>query len=806
MPNIRMISRLLRFLPSAGLTQEGHRRADVPSAFAQALLRGNLLPLRRSPKADGTSALRALLASIILFLPFSHARAEEDKWLVASADMRLKMEIEKKPSVPEAGIVVFIQNGGLLPAPAALAVVFDSAGKELKNECIWNNPKEGFGLVFETPTAEGPVSIYFKKSSSVRAWTPKSPLRPSLLLYTETGKHNLNDARTMGSKEPPGSSGRAGLVPMVADRANRFATGDGYMSYYCGWLNVPEDGPIYYGTVSSDGSQAVLDGKVVAEWQGEHTYHETVPGEHGRTSVLGKGTHRFEYFHFTANPNPQTQFIWRLSGTQKDHADTPRNHDFVQSGSGKIVSAETRFGAPLAMFESPAIRYAGYDGALIDLFELTVPFSKSDSDVDATWDLGNKYGTKGTSVLWPVMRGDFPTVRLTLKNRLGTTSSSKTIYASAVPKFTDVTAPEDRALWQEALLNRLKASPRRNRPAEDWPKCFWTMLPEIIEPSEARDLLGELFERSFDDMQKLPPEAREKLEDIYLQDIAPDHEKAAAFLSKTISNQKDPGRRIHWQILQIDFTLFELGDLNAARKLSEQFRGAPNAMSPTDAALRTVQRGDIERLSDHLDLATQFYAAAQQEYRKATAAPTPPLGSSMDRPSPTPKPQAATPAAPGMALGAAKGTQTDWRVRTVRQNAFFSQVASLLDQGYIAEAKVALDTWLVEFPFSKLNGDYSLAEARYYSLLGNNARAVRILKAYRKQTEISNELPPAMEMELRCLVSLDRQDDIKELCNDITKRFPDLPLAKLAADALAGTPLPPSKMIRQKAVKKHKSP
>jgi len=797
MRNIRMIRRMFRALPTTRLGLEGGLGADVPSAFAQAPLRGILLPHRGSSKADGTPALRALLAWLIFFLPFSHARAEEEKWQVPGAEIRLKMEIEKKPSVPEAGIVVFIQNGGLLPSPASLAVVFDSAGKELKNECIWNNPKEGFGLVFEPPKGEGPVSIYFKKSSSVRAWTPKSDFRPGLLLYTETGKHNLNDARIMGSKEPPGSNGRVGLVPMVADRANRFATGDGYMSYYCGWLNVPEDGPIYYGTVSSDGSQALLDGKVVAEWLGEHPYRETVPGEHGRTSVLDKGPHRFEYFHFTANPNPQTQFIWRLPGTQKDHADTPMNNDFVQSGSGKIVSVETRFGSPLAMFESAAIRYAGYEGAWIDLFELTVPFSKTATDSEATWDLGNKYRANGTRVLWPVVRGDFPTVKLTLKNRLGMTSSSRALYADVVPKFTEVTSPEDRALWQEALLNRLKASPLRSHVAEDWPKCFWTMLPEIIEPGEAGELLGELFEHSPEELQKLPPEAREKLETIALQNIAADHEKAAAFLVKMIGNQKDPGRRSHWQILQIDFYLFEIGDLNTARKLSEQFRGSPSAMSPADVALRTVLCGDIERLSGHPDLAMQFYAAARQEYRHATAAAlVPPIGSSMNRPSPPSKPQSASSAAAGMAIGAAKGTQTDWRVRTVRQNACFSQVNSLLDQNYLSEAKSALDDWLVEFPFSKLSGDYTLAEARYYSLLGNNARAVRILKAYRKQTEISNELPSAMEMELRCLVSLDRKEDLKELSNDITKRFPDLPLAKLAADALDGTPLPPSKLIR----------
>ena len=739
----------------------------------------------------------AFLLTLCLAFP---ARAGDQKWLVPAAEVRLKMEITEKPSVPEAGVVLFIQSRGFLPEPAALADVFDSAGKELKNECIWNNPREGFGMVFEPPTADGPVTIYFKKSSSVRAWTPKSSLHPSLLLYTETGKHNMSDVRLFASKEPVGSSGRAGQVPMVADRANRFGLGDGYLSYYCGWLNVPDDGPIFYGTVSSDGSQALLDGKVVAEWPGEHPYKETIPGEHGKSSVVGKGPHRFEYFHFTVNPNPQAQFIWHLSGAPKDNFSTPRNQDFVRSGSGKVVSAESRSGAPLAMFDSQPIRYVYYEGSAVDLFELNVPFNKNAGGSDPDWALGNKCGTTGTNLLWPVLRGEFPSVKLTVKNSRGMTSSSRTLYPDVVPKETRITDPQDRALWQQALLTRLKAAPRRDHPTEGWPKCFWTMLPEIVEPGEACELLSELFDHSFGELQKLPRDAREKLESIFLQDIVSDHEKAAGFLVKTIANQKDPGR-IHWQILQIDFYLFEVGDVVAARRLSEQLQVVPSAASPVDMALRTVQRGDIERLSGHPDSALQFYATAQQEYQRAIAPPPPALGSPMDHPTSPPKPQSGHPDANGMALEAAKGNQPDWRVRTVRQNASFSQVTSLLDQGYIAEAKSALDAWIVEFPFSKLDGNFSLAEARYYALIGNNQRAVRILNAYRKQTEISNELPAAMEMELRCLVALNRPADIKDLSADIANRFPDFPLAKLAAEALSRGSLPKVTPVKQPSKK-----
>jgi TolA-binding protein len=748
-----------------------------------------------------TSALFAFILVPAFFLPSFQARAGEEKWRVPFAEVRFKMEITEKPSVPEAGIVAIIQNGGLLPHPEADSIVFDSAGNELKSECIWNNPREGIGIVFDPPAVNGPVSIYFKGAPSVRAWTPQSAFRPSLLLYTETGKRSLADAKNMSASLPPAPTGRMGLVPMVADRTNRFGPSENYVSYYCGWLNVPEDNPIFYGTISSDGSEALLDGKVVADWPGEHPYHAGVQGQHGTSVALGKGPHRFEYLHFSVSRDPQAQFIWRLSGKDKGQAATPRNADFVRSGSGKIIAAETKSGAPLAMFEKTALRYAGYDDVWIDLFELTVPLAGKNSETGATWEFGDNHTAQGTKVLWPVVRGNPPVARLSVKGISGTTSSTRSLYFDELPKGTSITNPRDRALWQEGLLNLAKGSPHRDHVAADWPKCFWTMLPEIIEPGEAAELLGELFDHSYEELQNLPQEAREKLENIYLQDIVSDEEKAPAFLTKAISNQRDPERRVHWQMKEIDYYLFEVGDLKTARRLSEQLRGAAIGASAADAALLLVQCGDIERLEGDLDKAQQFYTKAQQDYRRTTATvAAKPLGSILDRPLPVQKPKSGTPAAAGMVIGAAQGTQTDWRVRTVRQNAFFSQVTSLLDQKYIPEARKALDEWILEFPFSKLGGDYTLAEARYYSLCGNNARAVRILKAYRKQTEISNELPPAMELELRCLVALGDRDALEELAADIKKRFPDLPLAKDAELALEDKALPKQKVIRHKVV------
>ena len=58
-----------------------------------------------------------------------------------------------------------------------------------------------------------------------------------------------------------------------------------------------------------------------------------------------------------------------------------------------------------------------------------------------------------------------------------------------------------------------------------------------------------------------------------------------------------------------------------------------------------------------------------------------------------------------------------------------------------------------------------------------------------------------MEMELGCLVALNRPADLKELSADITTRFPDFPLAKLAAEELSKGSLPKVKPVKQPSKK-----
>ncbi len=205
--------------------------------------------------------------------------------------MRLKAEIDSDPSSPDAGIIATVPNGGALPGPVPNAVVIDSAGKEVHSECIWNNPQEGFAVIFPAPAARGPLWIYIEGSPSAsNAWTPASSLHPGLLLYTRVGNATLNDAHNLAVGNPPGQGARMGQVPMIADAQNRFGSSENFVSYYTGWLNFPKDGNYFIGTISQDGSTVLVDGKTAASWPGIHSFKEGRTGTKGDTVTLTRGS------------------------------------------------------------------------------------------------------------------------------------------------------------------------------------------------------------------------------------------------------------------------------------------------------------------------------------------------------------------------------------------------------------------------------------------------------------------------------------------------------------------------------------
>ena len=753
----------------------------------------------------------AAWGSAVFSLIVHGAQAQDSgKWPVQNAVVRFQFEIELKPNDPSAGVFAILPDAGTLPQPFPEAIVLDSAGKELKNECVWHNPREGMGIVFEQPKAAGPLWVYIRSATEMKnVWTEKSAFRPGLFLYTQTAHSSLPEARSIASEVPSGKGARLGQVPMIADRQNRFGPSDTFVSYYTGYLNITKEGAYRFGTVSSDGSTALLDGQVVSDWPGRHPYSGGEKGEKmGRPVTLSKGPHRVQYFHFSVSAKPQAQLVWRYPGLGKEMPETPMGSNWIQSGSVKMINAETRNGSPLSVFEKTAVSYLGFNEQWIDLYELSVPFADQYKNATYSWKFSDGSDAQGPKVYWVAARStDMPRASLSITTTRGTSIYSRLLYPDMIPESAKVDNVEDRQQYQEALLNRLKGT-HGNRPAKDWSKGIWGLLPEVIEPREAKEVLKELFERSVEDLANLPPGARAKLENIYYDELHGD-KSGTAVLRQMTEREKDPVRRLHWQFKQVDYQLYEIGDIKAARALASQITMNRLQVTPEEVALQQIQLGDIERLDGNLEKAQQIYGQAQMDYQRVRHEAEHPLGSVMEhsgvalKPGAKEAPKEAQKEAPKKAfvIGAASGSGADWRKRTVQETTYFTQVKNLLSQDYLAEARETLDKWQIEFPLGKLAGDFPVAEASYFAALENYERAVRILRAYRKQVDISKDLPDAMQLEWDCLAKLQKLEPLKELAADVKKRFPDLPLAKRADDVLAGNLPPQPDEIIPKAVK-----
>jgi len=704
--------------------------------------------------------------------------------------MRFKAKIVSQPTTPDAGIIVTLPNGGALPGPFPSATVIDSAGHQVHSECLWNNPQEGYAIVLSSSAAAGPLWIYLSGSPApTNPWTPASTLHPSLLLYTRVGHSSMSAARNLAAESPPARGVRMGQVPFIADSHNLFGSSDNYVSYYTGWINIPESGDIFLGTISEDGSTVLIDGATAADWPGMHSFRDGLTGRMGNTLPLAKGPHRIQYFQFFQSPpdgKPMAELIWRLPSMGRDALPrVPRKDNFLHSGRARITSAETRSGLPPAVFDLRPLSYMDFADQFVDLFEFSLPLSDQYKDCAIDWAFSDGFHAHGPLVLWPVIRGTPPSVTLTISGNHGASSGTRLVYPDTLPRGASVNNPIARRDYAQALLNRLLGAPPRSspsNPASNWPPAFWAILPQIVQGGgEARDLLAFLFQHCSAGLASLSLDDRTRLGGIYYDELKEDKTTALAVLKTVAAAEKDPAAQFLWQLKVVDFLLFEAGDIPAARHAAQSLRIDTFHGGKHDAELQLIALGDVERMAANIDAATRYYTTAQALYKKTARPPVAAFAGFSD-----PDPNPAPPSKDGIVITAADTQDADWRKRAVLQNSYYTQVKNLLDQDELGDARDKLDAWQIEFPLSKLEGDYTLAESEYAIKFADFNRAQRILKTYRLRVDLSAQLAEVMQLEWTCDAALQRPADIKELATDIKKRFPDLPLATEADKALHG--------------------
>ncbi|MCS7048591.1 MAG: hypothetical protein NZ483_04775 [Verrucomicrobiae bacterium] len=652
-------------------------------------------------------------------------------WHVPSADVRFELEITHQPSEACAGIVVAIPDGGLVPRGHARAVVVDEVGQELPSASLGHEPRRHHRLVFTAPAGGRRAWVYFQPGMPRAVGTE---FCPSLLMYTRAGAASLDVARQLNG----GDDG--GQVANIARRDNPFGPEDRYSSAHVGFLNITHPGRYYLATISDDTSEVRVNGRTVASWPAQRARREGQRGEFGDWVELEAGRHRIEYFHFQNGGDQEIHLVWRTPdmGEQALPVTVPASA-FVQSGRAHVVRAEGRDGAPLAWFEFGAESYVWYGSRPLNLFSLRAA-------VTGQWELAGLRVT-ADRLHW-VFEGDGPHE---VTFQVGRSRCTLPVGFGNPPARVSFDNSRQRRIYGEALRARCQAVSAPRRPRADWTDSFWESLLALVAPGEARGLFDEVMGRSRTEVLALKPSDRWTLEDHYwhlLCAAAAGGDRAAArtaleWAERFLREERENPRRFHWQLARVEFTMYELDDVETARQMIRDLRDLANAAGAEARLTWQVRQGDIERLAGQLDRARQLYSAAQDE--------------------------------------AARGRR-DWRAAAVRQASYHEEVRSALAQGAWSEARHRLAQWERELPMSKMEGDFILAEARYWMAMELPHRALRQLFAFRQQTELSPFLPAAMQLERDCLIALKRYEELGPLVTDMQKRFPTLPLTQQTKD------------------------
>ena len=732
------------------------------------------------------------VAILVLYFSVCSAFAQQrqaapEGWAVPDAAIRADFDVVKQPQEPEAGILLRLPDGGFLPAPEVAADVRDSSGAPLEHRVLWRNPAEGMLIACATPPGgAGRISVYLKRGSAMAMQRrASSALRPGLLLCTKVGGASLDAAKKLAAANPPGAGTRMGQLPYLGHRENPFGPDDDYCSWYSGWFKLDERETIYFGTVSDEGSELQIDGRAIASWPGLHTRDEGAKGQYGKAISLEPGWHRIDYFHFEATGPQEMMAVWRRSGDKSELPEQIPESAFIASGDSRIASITLRDGRRAAAIggASQAVDYLWFGDQPVHRYLLRAEIGDGARGCVFAWDFGNGRVAHGPTCEW-LVAGEAPVpVTLVTSNAFGLAKTSAMVYPGSPPPGANALDPNGRLNYRRAFLQMVEATPAGREPGAEWHPDLWNLLAGVLEPYKGGPILQPVFERAGKALRAVPLDDRRILEDRYVESLRARKDPSAllAALDRLAETERDPARKFHWREERICALLFEAGDVEAARREAKAMRNSVSMPEQVDMAL--IRQGDAERFAGDIDAARALYATAQERSRGRVRLSTPggPAGAgsafaSSDGSAPAPAKKnrnALVPLSQRVRI-------EDWKAQAVRDATFMATIRDQLAQGAVEEAMAELRRWETESPLSKLNGDYPLAEARIYSHLGDDRRAVATLRAYRATADMDSALPDAMALELECLERMRRLDDARALAKEIVERLPGHPLADKA--------------------------
>jgi len=753
--------------------------------------------IQKMQTCRGVRHLQRLILFGMLFAA-GQGRAQQERWAVPGAALRVDVSVSREPDHPDLGVFVKIPNGGLLPGKFRVPEVRDAQGKVLESIIVADSPIDGFGVLFAQPDDGKTATVYITPSANPPQRPTGTRLFPGTFFFSKNGNASLDVAKRMARDYPPAQGASFDVWDYgIGSMVNPFGPDDDFSTWIVGAFILEKKERIYFCTISDEGSEFAIDGKTIHSWPGIHTRHGGAKGQRGDWVELGPGLHRIDYFHFEKSGPQEINLCWKRPGMETKDGLPEHVSGLAQSGRAEIKQIAFKDGRLAGVIKGNDDRLGYYwigEKPLV-LFALSYSAVTPSDTLSVTWEFPPNKRFDEPAIDW-LVSGDpdtisFP-VTLAVSNQYGVARTTVRMRCFWTPPPLSLDTKSDRLMVRKALYDMMRAVPPPADPCADWSNDHWGMLVELLEPYRAGPILLDLFDRSFNTLQKRPPEERWALEDRFIETLRlqRNDKLLLGWITRLEKNEKNSTRKFRWKDERVCAYLFDIHNPAAAKHEVAFLKEA--AIAPDQTHIAALRQGDVERALGNYDAALKFYKDAQDRYRSRNK-----IGSAggrltyvgprkrRDADAETNTTSMATSKRPAMPSLASRMKADDWKIYTVHDASMYATITSFLAQDALPEAFQKLTDWENESPASKLSGDYPMAEAKVYLAVGDLRRAVNALAAYRKSVTMSAQLADAMKLEIECLQQLNDKTRVKEIAADFVQRFPGHPYEAAMKEVLA---------------------
>jgi len=763
-----------------------------------------------------------LLAFLVSLLAICAGAAP--KWHLPAAPIRFSVHLDGGPTHASAGYFVQLPDGGILPKPFPHPHVVQGDGTALKSAVLWQNARTGCGIVFEVPKRGGDVFVYVAPGRRLPVWTPDSGLTPSAMLCTQSGRGGKGDAVALT---------RLGAVGPTVHYRNRAGIGKAPLSipgdlsgrpgpcaiYMLAHVATVDPGKTWVAPIAfMGGTEVRIDGRTLA-------LKERVkkPGGRGDWADLSKGLHRLEILCWSNKGEaPRNGFMtltWKtpktteremggkrpsdlkFPGTPMWESRKLRGNEIVRSGRAHVTAAASKDGGPVAWFDKSAIENFWISGPPVVVYKFAAKTAGNPQGTRYAWSFGGNSSLPKAVAHWPLLGARDQAVTLTASAGDKKSTCTVQFFPHKLGK-TDLNNPRCRQNYRTAALDVFTAYPAAADPTAGWTSAQWDYFFQCMELNKGRELLTHIVNVRWGTLaQKLSPARKAVLRDLIL-DFAPRVSPQLALKWIDTFGRMGGSEAGVMQVLRAETLLHYMDDVEGARGILEPMvrRQQKNEASE----LARIRLGDIAFMEGDLNEAMKLYGEVQNRSKHRSSRTG--SGAMVNSRNPVARLKTVGLARSKAQLEARRnegkaeknapargrsfslrrgGPVAEWKMDALLDVSASESVKSLIDQGYLLEAKQALRRWEREFPLSKLTGDYVINEATFFIKLEDWKRAKALLEPYCEYVDASSFMPPAVEALLECKVQLDEPDDvIIKFCEKMKKKLEFHPAGQHIADQI----------------------